>query len=87
MSRWFFSLNDPTAICRLATQKSSAVSGKCSAARLTLAIELDCEIDVSPSVHVNIIDLVRQRMPIIATRDTSDAVGKDIGVVRLIPAD
>ncbi len=41
----------------------------------------------SPVLHINIIHVLRQRMPIVAPLDSPYAVSRDISTIRLVPPD
>ena len=45
------------------------------------------EFYIFPISHINVVHVLRQRMPIITPFNASNAMSKDISAVRLVPSD
>jgi len=45
---------------------------------------LSCELCVLPKLHINVIYVLRQRMPIITPLDTTIPVSKDVSAIGFI---
>ena len=61
------------------TRTTSTIMLVVTSMLIASATELDCQVDVSSVLNVDIVNVLRQRMPVGAPLDTNPLVSCDIG--------